>query len=88
MEEAQPSITDTELGDAYRVAEAELPIGWRLDGLRCQSSGLQRDERSDDWRAVATGPDGAVLEGRAARPADALTDLLRQLRRVTTEPSS
>ena len=41
----------------WRGIEARLPTGWRLDSLRCASTGLSRGDRSDQWIAVAVGPD-------------------------------
>ena len=55
--------------------EGALPPGWRLDGLRCASTGLDADQRSDLWRAVAIGPAGEEIVAEAADPADALAKL-------------
>ncbi len=66
---------------AWSSAEAALPPGWTLDGLRCQSTGLTADQRSDAWRAVARGPGGEERSGLGAHPLDALADLTRQLPR-------
>ena len=65
----------SELEKAWTDAEAALPPGWRLDGLRCASTGLAVEHRSEDWRAVARGPDDTMLEGRGGEPLTALSDL-------------
>ena len=68
--------TDTDtLGAAWLAAQERLPDGWQLDGLRCASSGLSPEQRSDDWVAVAMGPAGEQRTHRAADPFDALTGL-------------
>jgi hypothetical protein len=64
-----------DLTSAWRRAQAALPEGWTLDSLRCASSGLAEEERSDDWMAVAVGPDGQERRARAADPIAALEDL-------------
>ena len=69
-----------ELATAYRTTEAALPSGWRLDGLRCASTGLAAEHRSDLWRALARGPDGTALEGYGAEPWSAMADLVERLR--------
>jgi len=30
-----------------------MPLGWHLDSLRCTSTGLAPEQRSDRWVAVA-----------------------------------
>ena len=67
------------LADAWRRAQERLPVGWRLDGLRCGSTGLTPEQRSDDWLAGATGPDGAQRTFHAADPFDALVGLVAML---------
>lgn len=52
-----------------------LPDGWSLDGLRCASTGLSQEQRSDEWIAVAVGPSGQQREHRATEPTDALRGL-------------
>jgi len=69
-----------ELARAYRATEQALPSGWQLDGLRCASTGVSPEQRSDTWRAIARGPDGSVLEGRGADPRYAMDDLVERLR--------
>ncbi len=64
---------------AWASAERALPPGWRLDGLRCQSTGLAEEQRSEAWRAVARGPAGEEVSGLGASPLDALEDLARKL---------
>lgn len=53
-----------------------LPDGWTLDGLRCASTGLSPEERSDDWVAVAIGPVGEERASRATDPVRALEGLI------------
>ena len=60
----------------WQRTQAALPAGWRLDSLRCASEGLARHRRSEDWLAVATGPDASEAIGRGSDPASALADLL------------
>jgi len=60
---------------AWTATERSLPGGWRLDGLRCASTGLGEEQRSDDWLAVAIGPDGSERSHRAADPVAALSGL-------------
>ncbi len=71
-------MTDRDtLATAWAVTQARLPEGWTLDGLRCASSGLGVDERSDDWIAVALGPGSGEREARASDPLEALAALAR-----------
>jgi len=60
---------------AWTTAEATLPAGWRLDSLRCASSGLEPDQRSTDWIAVAVGPGDAERTFRARDALSALSGL-------------
>jgi hypothetical protein len=69
-----------DLTSAWNAAEAALPAGWRLDGLRCDSRGLTPELRSDDWRAVAISTDGRERSASAPDPADALEALVASLR--------
>ena len=70
---------EPDISAAWRQAEAQLPDGWVLDSLRCASTGLSRESRSDDWRAVATGPRGETADGEGSDPAGALAALLHRL---------
>ena len=63
------------LSAAWAETQARLPDGWTLEGLRCASTGLSPDQRSDDWIAVAVGPDSAEREARAGDPLEALAAL-------------
>ena len=63
---------------AWSATERSLPVGWRLDGLRCASTGLGEEQRSDDWVAVAVGPDGSERSYRAADPIAALNGLVAE----------
>ena len=65
----------TDLSRVWAEVEEQLPAGWRLDGLRCASTGLAPADRSEDWVAVAIGPGGEQLTCRAAEPDDALRGL-------------
>ena len=69
------------LSAAWSSAQARLPAGWQLDGLRCASTGLTPEERSDDWVAAATGPDGMQRTFQAADPFGALMGLVTDLGR-------
>jgi hypothetical protein len=65
----------TDLSRVWTEVEEQLPSGWRLDGLRCASTGLAPEDRSEDWVAVAIGPDGETRTCRAVEPGDALRGL-------------
>ena len=56
--------------------QTALPHGWTVDSLRCASTGLSPDERSEDWIAIALGPDGEELWSRAEDPIAALDGLV------------
>ena len=73
-------IGDFDLGAASREAEALLPAGWRLDGLRCASTGLRLEDRSEDWIAVAVAAAGTEVQHRAASPEAALRGLPARVR--------
>jgi hypothetical protein len=60
----------------WRRTQAALPDGWQLDSLRCASEGSARHQRSDEWLAVAIGPDDIEVIGRGINPTAALADLL------------
>ena len=64
-----------DLTAAWVWTQARLPEGWSLDSLRCASIGLQAEQRSDDWIAVAIGPDGVERTHRGADAFDALAGL-------------
>jgi len=57
---------------AWVSTQDHLPDGWMLDGLRCASTGLSAESRSDEWIAVAAGPSG---ERRSHRASDAMSAL-------------
>ena len=65
----------TDLSLVWAEVEGQLPPGWRLDGLRCASTGLAPEDRSEDWVAVAIGPGDETRTCRAADPGDALRGL-------------
>jgi len=65
-----------DLTAVWAETQAGLPGGWQLDSLRCMSSGLAAEQRSDEWCALAVGPDGAVVEGCGSSPVGALRALL------------
>jgi hypothetical protein len=70
---------DTEtpdIGAAWFRVQAALPEGWTLDGLRCASTGFTEDEGSDEWIAVAVGPEGEERRARAVDPVAALEGLV------------
>ena len=68
-----------DLSVAWAETQARLPDGWTFEGLRCASTGLSPDQRSDDWIAVAVGPDSAEREARAGDPREALAALASSL---------
>ena len=61
---------------AWASAQDHLPDGWTLDGLRCASTGLSAESRSDEWVAVAVGPSGEQRSHRAADAVSALEGLM------------
>ena len=69
-----------DLASTWVEVQATLPAGWTLDSLRCASESLAPQDRSDDWIAAATGPDGAERQARAADPVAALWMLAGSLR--------
>jgi hypothetical protein len=73
-------MTETDqLLAAWRATEATLPAGWRIEALRCASTGLDPASRSDDWVAAAAGPAGARVERRSASAVTALAELAEAL---------
>jgi len=68
-----------ELTAAWNRATAALPVGWTLDRLQCASASLAAEHRSEDWIAVAIGPDGEERSHRATDAAAALTGLAASL---------
>ena len=66
---------------AWVQTEGRLPPGWTLDSLRCASTGLQAEERSEDWIAVAVAPDGTERRFRAPDAITALTGLVDSFER-------
>jgi hypothetical protein len=74
--------SDVEFGDRLEVAwagaQAALPPGWRLDGLRCASTGLTPELHSELWRAVAVAPNGEETSGEGQDPLDALANLVKR----------
>jgi len=61
---------------AWQRTQAALPDGWQLDSLRCASEGVARHQRSEDWLAVAIGPDAVEAVGRGTDPTAAMANLL------------
>jgi len=59
---------------------AALPLEWRIEGVVCTSIGLRPEQRSDRWRAWATGPKGQKAEAEGDGPIAALHALARELR--------
>lgn len=66
--------------EAWNSARAAAPPGWRLEGLRCTSTGLAPDQRGDRWLAEACGPDGACIIVEESEPRRALRTLAERLR--------
>jgi hypothetical protein len=71
-----------DLRTAWLEAQHELPEGWRLEALRCAPSSLHPADRSDDWIAVAIGPEGEERTARGEDPMLALAALVADLRPV------
>jgi hypothetical protein len=68
------------LTELWLMADSAKPHGWELMGLRCTSSVMAADARSDRWLAEACGPaEGCVrIESHSAE--DALQQLTTRLR--------
>jgi hypothetical protein len=64
---------------AWIRTQAQLPPGWKLDSLRCASTSLAVADRSEDWIAVAIGPDGTARTHRAPDPIAALAGVAADL---------
>ena len=64
---------------AWVETEAAMPLEWHLDPLRCASTGLVPEQRSDRWLAVAVGPAGQKVEAEGDEPVAALGALARLL---------
>jgi hypothetical protein len=77
-----------ELGRRYLALQQSLPAGWLLDGVRCASSGLEPDQRSDAWQAVARAADGVSITGSGLTAFAALDDLQARVRSGTLAPSA
>jgi hypothetical protein len=67
------------LNRAWISVSAALPLEWRLEGLTGASTGLAPEQRSDRWRAWATGPHGETVEGEGDVPVAALNALAHEL---------
>jgi hypothetical protein len=70
------------VADLWREANAALPPGWTLQGLRCASIGLTPRERCDGWVAEACGPNGGCERFQDESPLLALSALTRRLREL------
>jgi hypothetical protein len=68
------------MSKAWVEAEAALPLGWRLEGVTCASTGFLPEQRSDRWRAMAAGPNGEAVHGEDDHAIGALNALARELR--------
>lgn len=69
-----------DLAAAWLEIQAQLPDGWTLESVRCASSGLAPGERSDDWVAMAVGPNGEERRSQASDPVGALAALAASFR--------
>jgi hypothetical protein len=77
-------MADDGLTAAWNATQAALPEGWTLDALRCASTTLQPEGRSDDWIAVAVGPHGEQRDYRGADASSALAGLASALKRLVS----
>ena len=68
-----------DLTETWASAQERMPAGWTLDSLRCASTGLTVGQRSEDWVAVALGPDGQERAYRAPDPIEARRGLADSL---------
>ena len=68
---------EPDLSETWARTQASLPEGWELDGLRCASTGLAPQERSEEWMAVAVGPSGEEQAFSASDAVAALEGLAR-----------
>ena len=71
------------LTQAWWGAEAAKPAGWHLMGLRCTSTGLDPDLRSERWVAEACGPWDGCLRIEADTGEDALLTLTVKLEELS-----
>jgi hypothetical protein len=69
------TIDSGDLAKTWAETEASLPTGWELGGLRCASTGLTPEQRSEEWVAVASGPDGQEVHHQAVDPIAVLQGL-------------
>ena len=69
----------TDLTTIWRDADVALPDDWHLDSLRCASASLRREDRSDDWIAVAVDANGAEQTARAATTELAIAALVERI---------
>jgi hypothetical protein len=70
------------MSKAWMEASAALPIGWRLDGITCASTGLTPDLRSERWLARAIGPKGEAMAAEGEGAIAALGALARKLEQL------
>jgi hypothetical protein len=66
----------SDLSGIWADTAASLPPGWELGGLRCASTGLTPENRSEEWIAVAIRSDGLEVKHQAVEPRDALEGLV------------
>lgn len=78
MDDHTPAI-----GAVWARVQASLPEGWSIDSLRCASEGLAVWQRSDEWVAVAVGPEGQERRARAVDAVAALEALTDAIARAT-----
>jgi hypothetical protein len=69
------AVAEPPIGEAWAAAQERLPRGWTLDGLRCASTGLREEQRSEEWVALAVGPDGEQRQFKASEAHSALSGL-------------
>lgn len=73
------SAPQLDLVAAWEAAEAAAGPGWRVQGLRCTSTGLEPHVRGDRWRAEACGPDDGCIVLEDEDPVAALRRLAERL---------
>jgi len=77
MDESDP---ESSVGELWHYAEHRLPVGWRMQSLRCGSIGLGERRDSDAWIAAASRPSGRPIFVRSGTARGAIDELLKTAR--------